>query len=220
MQTQIEGSPAFAYIHVDLSPGESIVAEADAMASMAADLDMKAEFNGGFIPAILKKSFGGESLFVNRFTNNTRAVRRVTLVQSTPGDIRELDLNGDTFCLQPSAYIASTPGVSLSVQWAGFRSAIAREGLFRLRVCGQGKVFYGAYGGLMERQIQGEFIVDSSHLVGYEPQMKLKIQLAGGLFASFFGGEGLVTRVEGTGKIILQSRSLSGLVGWLNPKLR
>jgi uncharacterized protein (AIM24 family) len=39
------------------------------------------------------------------------------------------------------------------------------------------------------------------------------------LFASFFSGEGFVTRVEGKGKIVLQSRSMDGLAGWLNPKL-
>jgi uncharacterized protein (AIM24 family) len=49
--------------------------------------------------------------------------------------------------------------------------------------------------------------------------MKLKVQLAGGIFSSFFGGEGLVTRVEGVGQIVIQTRSLSGLAGWLNPKL-
>jgi uncharacterized protein (AIM24 family) len=49
--------------------------------------------------------------------------------------------------------------------------------------------------------------------------MKLKMQLAGGIFSSFFSGEGLVTRVEGKGKVWIQTRSLSGLVGWLNPKL-
>jgi uncharacterized protein (AIM24 family) len=49
--------------------------------------------------------------------------------------------------------------------------------------------------------------------------MKLNIQLAGGLFSSFFGGEGFVTRVEGKGKIIIQTRSLSGLAGWINPRL-
>jgi len=55
--------------------------------------------------------------------------------------------------------------------------------------------------------------------VAYEPQMKLKIQLAGGLFSSLFSGEGFVTRIEGHGKIVVQTRSLSGLAGWLNPRL-
>jgi uncharacterized protein (AIM24 family) len=33
------------------------------------------------------------------------------------------------------------------------------------------------------------------------------------------GGEGLVTRVCGKGRIVIQTRSLTGLTGWLNPKL-
>ncbi len=49
--------------------------------------------------------------------------------------------------------------------------------------------------------------------------MKLKLQLAGGIFSSLFGGEGFVTRVEGKGKIVIQTRSLSGLANWLNPRL-
>ncbi|MEJ2065071.1 MAG: TIGR00266 family protein [Reinekea sp.] len=106
------------------------------------------------------------------------------------------------------------------MRWAGFVSFIAREGLFKLQVTGSGKVWYGAYGALLEKEIDGEYIVDTSHLVAYEPGVKLKLQLAGGIFSSFFGGEGLVTRVTGKGKIIVQTRSISGLAGWLNPKFR
>ena len=58
--------------------------------------------------------------------------------------------------------------------------------------------------------------MDTSHLVAYEPQLKLKAQLSGGLFSSFFSGEGLVTRIEGKGKIIIQTRSMSGLASWTN----
>jgi uncharacterized protein (TIGR00266 family) len=122
-------------------------------------------------------------------------------------------------CLQPGAYIASTPGIKLGLRWAGLASAIGREGLFKLLVSGTGTVWYGAYGALLEKPVDGEFIVDSSHLVIYEPQLKLKVQLAGGVFSSFFGGEGLVTRVNGSGNIVIQTRSLDGLKNWLNPRL-
>ncbi|MCM8541387.1 MAG: TIGR00266 family protein [Lentisphaeraceae bacterium] len=216
MKTEIPGKPSFAYIHVDLEPGESIVAESDAMASMASDLDMKASFNGGFFSGLAKKFLGGESLFVNTYTNNTAEPKRVTLVQATPGDAIEIDLENRSYCLQPGAYIASTPGLKLGVKWAGFASWFGKEGLFKLQVKGTGKLFYGAYGGLLEKEIDGEFIVDTSHLVAYEPQLKLKAQLAGGIFSSFFGGEGFVTRIEGKGKIIIQTRSLSGLASWTN----
>ena len=220
MQSTTNGGPAFSYIDIDLEPGESVIAESDAMSSMAADLDLKARFNGGFMSGLLKKYLGGESLFVNEFSNPADSVRRVTLVQNTPGEIREVQLNGESICLQPGAYICSTPELQLGVRWAGFVSWIAREGLFKLVVSGHGTLWYGAYGGLLEKEIDGEYIVDTGHLVAYDPQMKLKLQLAGGIFSSFFGGEGLVTRVEGKGKVILQTRSLGGLVSWLNPKLR
>ena len=219
MQATIEGGPAFAFINVDLNPGETVVAESDAMSSMAADLDMDAKFNGGFFSGILKKFFGGESLFVNHFTNKTSDVRRVTLVQATPGNIREVQLGGETICLQPGAYVASTPELKLKARWAGFKSWFSREGLFKLTVSGTGTLWYGAYGELLEKQVDGEYIVDTAHLVAYEPHMKLKIQLAGGLFSSLFSGEGFVTRIEGQGKITIQTRSLSGLAGWLNPRL-
>ena len=219
MQALIEGQPTFADLRVVLEPGESITAEASSMSSMDADLDMQAKFNGGFISGLLKKYLGGESLLINVFTNNTAQPRRVTLVQGTPGDMMERTLQGDSYCLQPGAYIASQPGVKLGLQWAGIKSFVAKEGLFRLKVSGTGVVWFGAYGGLMEREIDGEFIVDSGHLVGYEPGIKLHLQLAAGLFASFFSREGIVTRLEGKGKIILQSRSLSGLAAWLKPRL-
>lgn len=190
------------------------------MSSMDADLDLTATFNGGFFKGLLKKYLGGETLFISRFSNNTEAKKRVTLVQPVPGEIRCYELDGGEFNLQPGAYLASTEGVTLGLRWAGFVSFIAREGLFKMTATGTGKVWYGAYGALMEKEIDGEYIVDTSHLVAYEPGVTLKLQLAGGLFSSFFGGEGLVTRVQGKGKIIVQSRSVSGLAGWLNPKFR
>ncbi len=219
MQAKIDGAPSFAHIHVDLEPGESLVAESDAMASMTADLDMQAKLNGGFFSALAKKFLGGESLFVNVFTNNGREAKRVTLTQGTPGDVRAIALKGESICLQPGAYLASTPGLKLGVKWAGLASGIGREGFFKLIVTGNGTLWYGAYGALVDQQIEGEYIVDTGHLVAYQPHLKLKVQLAGGLIGSFLGGEGLVTRVEGHGKAVLQTRSISGLAGWLNPKL-
>ena len=109
--------------------------------------------------------------------------------------------------------------LKLKARWAGFKSWFSREGLFKLTVSGTGTLWYGAYGELLEKQVDGEYIVDTAHLVAYEPHMKLKIQLAGGLFSSLFSGEGFVTRIEGQGKITIQTRSLSGLAGWLNPRL-
>ncbi|NET51491.1 MAG: TIGR00266 family protein [Merismopedia sp. SIO2A8] len=220
MKSEIRYKPAFATLFITLKPGERLVAEAGAMASMAGQLSMKTEFFGGFFPGLMKSFFGGESLFVNVFTNSSSQPQDLVLTQSSIGDIVRIELNGNAMCFQPGAYIAHTPGIKVEVQWAGFASWIAREGLFKLKMSGRGVVFCGAYGGLSEVRVQNDFIVDNGHLVAYEPNIKMNIKLAGGLFGSLTSGEGLVNRLTGRGKIYLQSRSVDGLVRFLRPKLR
>jgi uncharacterized protein (TIGR00266 family) len=219
MKVTVEGKPVFAHVIVELEPGETFIAESDAMSSMSAELDMTATFNGGLFRALLKKYLGGESLFVNHFTNNTTQTLSLHISQPTPGDIEVKELNGESYCIQHGSYIASSAGINLGVKWAGFGSLIGGEGLFKLVVSGHGKVVFGAYGGMIEKEINGEYIVDTGHLVAYEPTMKLKPQLAGGIIGSFLGGEGFVTRIEGKGKIYLQTRNISGLASWVNRHL-
>jgi uncharacterized protein (TIGR00266 family) len=217
----IRFKPAFATLFITLNPGESITAESGAMASMAGKLSMKTDFNGGLVSALLKKFLGGESLFVNTFINETQQPLELVLTQSTIGDIGAIELKGGReICFQPGAYIAHTKGIQMGVQWAGFSSWFAGEGLFKLKLGGQGLVFFGSYGGLTTKKINGEFIVDSGHLVAYEPGIKMSIKLAGGLLGSVTSGEGLVNRLSGQGEIYLQSRSIDGLVRFLRPKLR
>jgi uncharacterized protein (TIGR00266 family) len=219
VKANIKGGHAFSYVEIDLDPNESLLTEPDAMSSMDASLDLTAHFNGGLIKGLLRKYLGDESLFISRFKNATSTARRITIVQPTPGEILCRDLNDETYYLQPGAFLACEESVKIGLGFAGFASWVAREGLFRIKVSGNGKVWFGSYGALLEKEVNGEYIVDTSHLVAYEPSLRLNLQLAGGLFSSFFGGEGLVTRVSGKGKIIIQTRSISSLAGWLNPKL-
>ena len=217
MEAEIRNKPSFANILVRLGPSDRIVAEADAMASMSATIDMRTRWSGGVARGILRRVFGGESMFVNEFS--TQSQGELVLTQPFPGDIECIELKGTTMYLQPGAFIACEPGVKLGLGWAGFRMAIAREGLFRLKVSGTGRVWFGAYGGIFERAINDEYIVDSGHLVAYEPSIGIRIGMAGGIFSSFFSGEGLVTKLRGPGRIYMQSRSFDGLAAWTNSHL-
>lgn len=221
MHATIQGSPSFSHVHIQLAPGESVTAEAGAMQSMAAEMDMKAVANGGFFSGLVKKLFGGESFFVNRFTNNETKELTVVVSQDVPGEIVAAELSGDKeICLQKGAYLASTDGVKFKVAWAGFASWFGGEGLIKLKAAGDGMLWYGAYGGIIAREVDGELKVDDGHLVAYDSSLKLKVALAGGLFSSLFGGEGFVTRVVGKGTVHIQTRSIKGLAAWLNPKFR
>ncbi|MEM9151616.1 MAG: TIGR00266 family protein, partial [Cyanobacteria bacterium P01_F01_bin.3] len=154
------------------------------------------------------------------FSNKTQSPQEIVLTQSNVGDITQIQLNGREICLQPGAYIAHTKGTKVELQWAGFASWFAGEGLFKLKLSGKGMIFFGAYGGLSAVEVQDSFVVDNGHLVAYEPGIKMNIGLSGGMLGSITSGEGFINRLEGRGKIYLQSRSIDGLVRFLRPKLR
>jgi uncharacterized protein (TIGR00266 family) len=217
MDAEIRNKPSFANVLVKLSAGDSIVAEADAMASMSSTINIKTKWSGGPMKAILRRIFGGESMFVNVFS--TDSAGEIVLTQPFPGDMVCLELNNTTMYLQPGAFLACEPGVKLGLGWAGVKMLIAREGLFRLKVSGTGKVWFGAYGGIFTRDIDEEFTVDSGHLVAYEPTIKIRVGMAGSLLTSLLSGEGLVTKVSGPGKVYMQSRSFGGLAAWANAHL-
>ncbi len=221
MKAVIEGNPSFSHVHIDLEPGETVIAESGAMQSMAAELETNAKSNGGFFPGLAKKMFGGESFFVNEFKNSGTRPMRVTIAQDVPGEIREMNLrDGSELCLQKGAWLASAGDVKLKTVWAGFVSMFIGEGLIKLKASGNGTIWYGAYGGIIERKVDGELKVDDGHLVAYDPSLKLKVSLAGGLIASITSGEGFVSKVVGSGTVYIQTRSLKGLASWLNPKFR
>jgi len=218
MEIQIRNRPSFANLLVRLVRGDRIVAESDAMASMSGAIRVTTRWSGGFWRAVLRKLFGGESLFINEFQTETQG--DLVLTQPMPGDIECFDLRGGALFLQAGAFLACDPGIQLGISYAGIRSLIAREGLFRLRVSGQGRVWFGGYGGIITKELGGsEYIVDSGHLLGYEPTVSLHLGLAGGLVSSVLGGEGIVMKMRGPGRIYLQSRSIEGLAAWVNHHL-
>ena len=214
MESEIRDRPVFANVRVRLAPGDRVLAESDAMASMSHDVTLRTRFNGGFLQAVLRRIFGGETLFINEFSTSSQG--ELVLTQPFPGDIEAVELQGTSLFLQPGAFLGCDAGVTLGMGWAGFASLVGGEGLFRLQVSGHGKVWFGAYGGIYAEEVTDELIVDTGHLVAYEPSISLSMGLAGGLVSSLFSGEGLVTRVRGPGRIYLQTRSIEGLATWTN----
>lgn len=218
MKVEIDGGASFSHLQVTLEPQETITTESGAMASMDSGIDMRARLNGGIFRALVLRFLGKESIFINTFQNVSKANASLVLTQPVPGQIVAQEIKNEAVYLQPGAFIACTSGVHFSLRWAGFSSWLAGEGLFRLKIEGTGVVYYGAYGSVVERQVQGEYIVDTGHLLSYPEGMELNIKMSGGIFSSFFGGEGLVLRLKGDGPIKLQTRSIGGLAGWLNPR--
>lgn len=218
VSTELIGSNSFRMLKVNLATNQSITVEPGAMASQHAQIQVATEMNGNIFSALGSKIFGGESFFINHYTNRSSQMATLHITQPTPGDIFEKQLNGETIFIEAGAFIARTSGIRSETVWAGITSLFAGEGLFRLKYSGYGTLWFGSYGAVFEKELDGDLIVDSGHLIAYPPHMKLKLKLAGGLFSSFFSKEGFVLKISGKGKIILQTRSVKGLADWLNAR--
>ena len=220
MDYDIRYKPAFSCLFVTLEPGERFVSEAGAMVSMDTHVTMRTQFSGGLWRAWIRALFGGESLFINTFTNEGQHPAQLVISQSIIGDIEAVALRGRSLCLQPGAFIACTRGITLGVEWAGFKSWFLKEGLFRLKVSGQGIVFLGGYGGITQTTVEQELVVDTGHLIAYDPTLSINLGLASGVLGSLTSGEGVVNRLRGRGQVYLQSRTIDGLVRFLRPRAR
>jgi len=217
MPYEIKSSPDFAMIDFQLAEGESVIAESGAMVSMSANVQMKTEARGGILAAAKRKLLGGESLFQNTFTA-AQGPGRVQLAPGAPGDVVAYNLEpGRSIFIQSSAYLASTPDVNLDTKWGGARGFFSGMGMFLLKATGPGTVFVCSYGAIFQKQCEGSYIVDTSHIVAFQDTVQYSITKVGGLKSFFFGGEGLVARFQGQGTIFVQSRSPSSLATFLHP---
>jgi uncharacterized protein (TIGR00266 family) len=218
MKFAIEGNPDFGGVTVELSPGETIQAESGAMSRMSGGLEVRSRLVGGFPRAVVRKLLGGESLFLAEYTAPAGGV--LTLAPTLPGTVLHRRLSSEGLYLTAGSFLACTPGVELHTRFGGLKAFFSGEGAFFLECTGQGDLFYNAYGGVVEKQIDGGFTVDTGHVVAWEPTLQYSIGGMGGLKQTFFSGEGLVLKFRGRGKLYLQTRHLGSLVGWLSPLLR
>ena len=69
MQIEIKYQPSYSLAIVRLEPNERIQAEAGAMVSMSANLEIDTTMKGGMLGAITRTVLGGETLFANTFTS-------------------------------------------------------------------------------------------------------------------------------------------------------
>ena len=219
MKQEIKHGPSFASLFLDLEPGEKIRTEAGAMAGMSSNMKITTKVYGGFIRALIRKFLGGESVFQNTYTPDG-GPGQLILSPTTPGEIKHAALEkGKPMTLQASAFLASSPDISMKTAYGGLKSMLSGEGLFLLKMSGQGDLWFNAYGNITEIDVDGEYIVDTGHIVAFEDGLKFKVKKVGGLKSTLLSGEGFVMNFKGKGKLYIQSRTLSSLLSWITPML-
>jgi uncharacterized protein (TIGR00266 family) len=218
-QYEILHQPAFALAVVQLQPEQSIQAEAGAMVSMSANVELQSQMKGGLMGA-LKRAVGGESAFVSTFTARG-GPGEVTFAPGMPGDIAAIELSNQMFFVQSSSYLAGDGSLVVDTKWGGAKSFFGGEGLFVLQVHGSGLLLVSSFGAIHRKRLApGErYVVDTGHLVAWEgtTQYQLRKAAASGWLRSLVSGEGIVAEFMGPGEILIQTRNLAAFAGLMKP---
>ena len=218
MKYEIKYKPSYSMLVVNLDQGETITAESGAMTYMDPNIEAHTrKREKSFWGSLGLSIIGGQSFWVNDYTANQGSAE-AAFVSAPVGDITMLEVKQDKgYIIQKSAYIASTQNVDLDVKWEGFTKGLFGQGLFMLRVKGEGQLFINTFGAIDKHVLQpGQtMIVDNFHLVGFSDTCSYTVTKFGGLKETLLGGEGLVTRITGLGEIYIQTKNLREFVDWL-----
>jgi uncharacterized protein (TIGR00266 family) len=212
MQIAIEDRGAFASAIVKLESGETFVSESGAMYRTSAEIDTdvttRSKGKGGLLGG-LKRLLGGESFFLSKYTAAGGVAGEVGIAPMLPGDVMQVEMDGSSRWLcSGGSYLGSSEELALDTQFQGLRGMLAGENLFFVSVEGQGPLLVGAFGCIREAKIDGEVVVDTGHVVAFEDTLTYEISKAGGSWLkSFLGGEGLVMKFKGTGRLLVQSHN-------------
>lgn len=213
MQIELHHRPSYALAEVQLAAGETVVAEGGAMVSMDSHITIETSAGkkgDGALKGLMKgikRMVAGESFFQNRFTAVGEA-GHVTFAPVHQGDVTVEELSQGTLFLQSTAFLCSGTGVEVDAKWGGAKTFFGGEGLVMLKATGSGPVVFNSFGAIKQMDINGEFIVDTGHIVAFEESLNFSVNRFGGGWKSFiFGGEGLVCRFSGQGRLWLQTRN-------------
>lgn len=214
--------PGNTAVKVDLQDGESVTAEAGAMLALGGAVTVststRARGQGGILAGV-KRMLARESFFLNTFT--AAGAGEVWLAPTLSGDVLEVDLVPMPLIVQGGSFLACGPGVELDLHWHGLKSLFSGEHMFWLRLSGSGLALLSSFGAVFSREVDGELLVDTGHIVAFSEGLDFRISKAGDSWVhSFLSGEGLVCRFSGRGTVWCQSHNGRGFGQALGPMLK
>jgi uncharacterized protein (TIGR00266 family) len=169
MKVEIVKGPGNAAATVALAHRETCVAEGGAMIAYRGSVSVetathprKRSILGG-----LKRTLGGESFFLNFFTA-TSGEAEILFSSSLPGDMVVIEVGEVGIIAEGGAFVVRSSSIELDMSWQGMKSLFSGESLFWLRMSGQGLLVLNAFGAIYPIDVDGEYIVDTGHIVAFE----------------------------------------------------
>ncbi|TDT43911.1 uncharacterized protein (TIGR00266 family) [Halospina denitrificans] len=223
MQIQFVHQPGATAAKVELGEGEACTAEAGAMIAMTGNMKVatttRRRDQSGLRKAA-RRMLSGESLFLNHF-EPSEGGGDLWLGSALVGDMMEFELDDESLLVQGGSFVACGQGVGVDLGWQGARTLLSGENMFWVRLSGAGKVIVNAFGAIYPIEVEGEYVVDTRHIVAFDDSLDFRIGRASkSWWHSFLGGEGLVCRFRGKGRVWCQSHNPESFGAALGPHLR
>lgn len=223
MQIELIHRPGNTAAKIQLDQGESCTAESGAMIAMSGNMDITTtthkKQSGGLLKAV-KRMMAGESLFLNHFEPKAGA-GEVWLGATLAGDMMTYDLDQESLIVQSGSFLACESSVEVDLGWQGFKSFLSGESVFWLNLRGSGNVLLNSFGAIYPVEVNGEYIVDTGHIVAFNESLDFSLTKVGGSWLkSFLGGEGIVCKFKGRGTVWCQSHNPSSFGSAMSSDLK
>lgn len=223
MNIEIVEGPGNPAAIVKLGPGEVCTAEGGAMIAMKGNFGIETttqDRGKSGILSGLKRVLSGASFFLNHFTAQGSG-GEIHFATTLPGDMLAVPIKGSGIIAEGGSFVVKGSGVNLDMSWQGLKSVFSGDSLFWIRLSGDGLVVLSSFGAIYPMDIDGEYIVDTGHIVAFEESLNFSISKAGSSWvSSFLGGEGLVCRFKGKGRLWCQSHHAPDFGRVLGPMLK
>lgn len=206
----------FPAVEIGMNRGEKVITQAGGMSWMTDGIDMSTSTGGGLGKG-LKRALAGESVFQATYTAN-QDNQTITCAAAMPGTIVPVNVGEKEYIAQKGAFLVGQHTVNLDMYTVkGIGGALfGGEGLFLLKLTGRGTAFLEIAGYIVEKDLApGEVLkVDTGNVAFFESTVNYDVERVKGAKNILFGGEGLfLTRLQGPGKVYLQTMSASELAG-------
>ena len=219
MEYEIRGG-SFPLVVCKLQKGEKMKNETGAMAYMTSGMKMETNTGGGLLKGI-GRALSGDTIFLNFFTAEENN-QEIGFSACSPGQIMPIRLNGsNTIIGQKNAFLAAEDGVDLDIY---FRKSLGAglfggEGFILQKFTGTGLLFLEIDGEVIERDLEpGEkLLLDPGHIAAMEESVSFDIERVKGAKNMLFGEGLFFARLQGPGKVWIQTMPISRLAEAIIP---
>lgn len=206
-------------LKINMDRGDEFYSEPGSFIFAEGDFEVKSSLGYGYL-GLITRPMGGESPFINRY----KAKKRSTLVVGPKrlGGIEGIELKGNLL-VRDGAYLGHEGEIEIGAQFGGITSLVAGSGLFFMVLKGRGKVYINGDKYIFSKKLKKgeEIYIDNTSFLAADDSVTFRTKTFGdNLITKLFGGEGLILKITGPGRVYYQAQSkgyLSTLIErWLS----